>query len=112
MKLEAIRDGMEISVDQLDALYRVEKAQAHAKFTGKTMVVRGLVERVFVREHLEIRYIVLTGAGRKGVWSVRCTFGKEGASGLTRLKEGQEVAVSGKYDGYGKNIILKECVLV
>ena len=79
---------------------------------GKTLVVKGVVERVFVREHLEIRYIVLTGAGKKVLWSVRCTFDKENSSQLSRLNEGQEVAVRGKYDGYGKNIIFKECVLV
>ncbi len=112
LKLEAIRDGMEISVDQMDALYRADKVGAHTKFMGKTMVVKGLVERVFVREHLEIRYIVLTGARKKVLWSVRCTFDKENSSQLSHLNEGQEVAVRGKYDGYGKNIIFKDCVLV
>jgi len=28
------------------------------------------------------------------------------------LNEGQMVTVRGKYDGYSKNIMLKECVLV
>ena len=112
VKLEAIRDGIEISVDQMDALYRADKVGAHAKFMGKTMVIKGVVERVFVREHLEIRYIVFTGAGKKVSWSVRCTFDKENSSKLSRLSEGQEVAVRGKYDGYGKNIIFKDCVLV
>jgi hypothetical protein len=112
LKLEAIRDGIEVSVDQMEALYRADKVGAHTKFLGKTVVIRGLVERVFVREHLEIRYIVLTGAGKKVLWSVRCTFDKENSSQLSRLNEGQEVAVRGKYDGYGKNIIFKECVLV
>jgi exonuclease VII large subunit len=46
------------------------------------------------------------------VWSIRCTFGQESSSKLTRLNEGQEVVVRGKYDGYGKNIIFKDCVLV
>jgi exonuclease VII large subunit len=70
------------------------------------------VEKVFVREHLEIRYIVLTGTQKRMVWSIRCTFDKESSSKLTRLNEGQEVVVRGKYDGYGKNIIFKDCVLV
>jgi hypothetical protein len=112
MKLEEIRDGMEISVAQLDELYRAAKAQAHTNFTGKTIIVRGLVDKVFVREHLDIRYIVLTGDQKKVLWPVRCTFGREGSSQLTRLSEGQAVTVQGKYEGYGNNIILKECRLI
>lgn len=112
LKPEAIRDGMEVSVDQLDELYRLAKAQAHANFTGKTIIVRGLVDKVFVREHLEIRYVVLTGDQKKVLWPVRCTFGREGSSQLNRLSEGQAVTVQGKYEGYGNNIILKECQLI
>jgi hypothetical protein len=112
IKLETIVDGMEITADQLDTLYRVEKAGAHAKFTGKTLVVKGLVEKVFVRDHLDIRYIVITGSRQKSVWSVRCTFGKESSLKLSRLNDGEQVAVRGKYDGYSKNIIFKDCVLV
>jgi hypothetical protein len=112
IKLETIQEGMEITADQIDTLYRTEKAGAHSKFTGKTLVIRGVVEKVFVREHLEIRYIVLTGTQKRMVWSIRCTFGQESSSKLTRLNEGQEVVVRGKYDGYGKNIIFKDCELV
>ena len=70
------------------------------------------MDKVFVRDHLEIRYVILTGAGKSGVWNVRCMFGKESTSGLRRLDEGQTVSVRGKYDGYSKNIIMKDCVLV
>ena len=112
IKLESISDGMEISADQLDALYRVDKSGAHAKFSGKTLVVRGIVEKVFVREHLEIRYIVLKGSGKKMMWGLRCTFNKEDSSQLNRLNEGDAVMVRGKYDGHSKNIMFKDCVLV
>jgi hypothetical protein len=103
---------MEITADQLDTLYRVEKAGAHAKFTGKTLVVKGLVEKVFVREHLDIRYIVITGSRQKSVWSVRCTINKTDSLKASHLSEGQAVTVRGKYDGYSKNIMFKDCVLV
>jgi hypothetical protein len=112
IKLEAISDGMEISADQLDALYRADKSGANAKFSGKTLVVKGRVEKVFVREHLEIRYIVLTGTGKRMMWSLRCTFNKEDSSKVSRLNEGDAVTVVGKYDGYSKNIMFKDCVLV
>lgn len=112
VKLEDIQDGMEITADQINALFKSDKAGAHEKFAEKTMVIKGKVEKVFVREHLEIRYIVLTGTQKRMTWSLRCTFDKESSSKLTRLKEGEEVTVRGKYDGYSKNIIFKDCVLV
>ena len=112
IKLETIQDGMEITADQMDTLYRVEKAGAHSKFTGKTLVIKGVVEKVFVREHLDIRYIMLTGSRQKAAWSIRCTFGPGSSSRLTGLNEGQEIVVRGKYEGYSKNIIFKDCELV
>lgn len=112
VKLEEIRDGMQISADQIDALFRADKSAANSKFAGKTLVIQGIVDKVFVREHLEIRYIMLTGAQKKIMWSLRCTFDKDESSKLTRLNEGQAVTVRGKYDGYSKNIIFKDCVLV
>jgi hypothetical protein len=112
VKLEDVQDGMEITADQINALFKADKASAHKQFADKTLVVKGKVEKVFIREHLEIRYIVLTGTQKRMTWSLRCTFDKESSSKLTRLKEGEEVTVRGKYDGYSKNIIFKECELV
>ena len=111
-KLDAATIGDEVSVDELNAVYLADKLGAHARFTDKTLTVTGVVEKVFVRDHLEIRYIVLTGTQKPMVWPVRCSFGKESVSQLSRLKEKQTVKVRGKYDGYSKNIILKDCVLV
>ena len=112
LKLEEIQDGMEVTADQINELFKTDKAGAHSAFTDKTLVIKGKVSKVFVREHLEIRYIVLTGISKKMLWSLRCTFDKESSSKLTRLTEGQEVTVRGKYDGYSKNIIFKDCSLV
>jgi len=75
-------------------------------------VLKGRVEKIFVREHLEIRYIVLTGSRQRMTWSMRCEFERENAAGLSRLNEGEEITVRGKYDGYSKNIIFKNCALV
>jgi hypothetical protein len=71
-----------------------------------------VLEKIFVRDHLEIRYLVLSGTGKQKTWSVRASFTKENSSALTRLREGQTVTVTGTYDGYGRNILLKDCVLV
>ncbi|MFA5309386.1 MAG: hypothetical protein WC370_07900 [Dehalococcoidales bacterium] len=112
VRLDAIADGMEISADQLDALFRADKSGAHARLSGKTVVLKGTVDKVFIREHLEIRYIVLTGAGRKTNMGLRCTFNKEDSSQAGRLTEGESVMVRGRYDGYSKNIMFKDCQLL
>jgi hypothetical protein len=109
--LDAIADGASLSVDELDALYKANRLAAHARLTNKTILIKGFVEKVFIRDHIDVRYIVLTGANKKAVWPVRCTFGKESVSQIERLAEGQDVTVRGKYDSYGKNIIFKDCVL-
>jgi len=111
VKLEDIRDDIEITADDLDALFRADKSGANMKLNGKTIVLKGMVEKVFIREHLDIRYIVITGK-KKLVWSSRCTFNKEDSGKASRLAENTEVAVRGKYDGYGKNIIFKDCQVV
>ena len=80
---------MEISADQLDTLYRSDSSGANAKLSDKTITVKGIVDKVFVREHLEIRYIVLRGAGKSMMCSIRCTFNKEDSSKLNRLTEGE-----------------------
>jgi hypothetical protein len=110
--LDAIADGAVLSVDELDALYKSDRQAAHAKLAGKTIVVKGFVEKVFIRDHIDVRYILLTGASKKLVWPARCTFDKQNISQMERLTEGQEVALRGKYDSYGKNIIFKDCSLV
>ena len=111
VKLEDIRDGMEISAEDLDALFKADKAGINTKLTGKTIVLKGVVEKVFIREHLDIRYILVTGK-RKLTWGSRCTFEKENSGKATRLSENSDVAVRAKYDGYGKNIIFKDCDVV
>ena len=110
--LDTLADGAVLSVDELDALYKANRLGAHARLTNKTIVVKGFVEKVFIRDHIDVRYIVLTGARKKVLWPVRCTFGKESIPQMNRLNEGQEVTMRGKYDSYGKNIIFKDCVLV
>jgi hypothetical protein len=110
-RLESVIDGAVLTVDELDALYKSDRLAAHARLAGKTILIKGFVEKVFIRDHIDVRYIVLTGARKKAVWPVRCTFGRENISQMERLGEGQEVTLRGRYDSYGKNIIFKDSVL-
>jgi hypothetical protein len=111
LRLDDLKDGAEINIEDLDALFKSDKSGANTRLTGKTITLKGVVEKVFIREHLEIRYIIVTGR-RKLAWSCRCTFEKEAAVKASRLAEGADVAVRAAYDGYGKNIIFKNCEIL
>jgi hypothetical protein len=111
VKAEDIREGMEISADDLDALFKSDKTGVNNKLNGKTIILKGVVEKVFIRDHLDIRYIMVTGKKRLS-WSSRCTFNSEDSSKASRLNEGAEVMVRGKYEGYGKNVIFKDCQVI
>lgn len=100
------------TVEQLAAAFNADKAATNARLLNQTLKITGTVDKIFVREHLDIQYILLTGEKTRNTLNVRCTFGREQASQLTRLTSGQAVTVQGKYDGYGKNIIMKDCVLL
>jgi len=110
-KIDTLAEGQLLTVDGLDALFRENKIATHTALTDKTMKIQGTVEKIFIRDHIDVRYIVLKGAQKKLLWPVRCTFGKEAVNEMYRLREGQEVIIHGRYDGYGKNIIFKDCVV-
>ncbi|MHB8104398.1 MAG: OB-fold protein [Dehalococcoidales bacterium] len=110
--LEDVYDGKEITAEQIDTLFNREKDAANDTFNGKTLLIKGVVDKVFIRDQLDIRYIMLIDAKKKMTWSLRCTFNKEESSKVSRVQEGQAVVVQGKYEGVSKNIIFKDCVLV
>ena len=112
LKLEEIVDGVQITVDQLDLLYRANKTAAHSRLTGKTISVRGVVGKVFIRDHLDVRYVVLNGQVKTAAWSARCSFDRDNAPEFGRLQEGEAALVQGKYDGFSKHVLLKECRLI
>jgi ribosomal protein L37E len=110
--LDDITDGMTLTVDDIDALFRADRSAANSRLLEKTLLVKGNVNKVFIRDHIDVRYILLTGSSKKMLWSVRCVFNPEELTRMSRLNEGQSVTIRGKYDGYSKNIILKDSVLV
>ena len=112
-ELEPVANGViEVSVEELNSAYQSDRVVADAKFASQVLRVSGVVHKAVVRDHLEIRYVILTGAERKGAWSVRCTFDKGHSSEVKRLIPGQAVAVQGTYDGYERHILMRDCVLV
>ena len=101
-----------ISVDELNLVFSGEKADTNTGLMGRTFQVAGVVDKIFLREHLDIRYIILVGARCKGIWDVRCTFEPEQSSALRRLAEGQKVIVQGEYEGQGRNSLFKNCAII
>ena len=110
--VEVMTDLIEIGVEELASAFQADRLSADARFANKVLRITGVVDKVVVMDHLEIRYVMLTGAGKRGVLNVRCTFDKEHSSKLRRLTPRQTVTVQGKYDGYERNILIKCCVLV
>ncbi len=102
---------MDTTVEQLCSAHESDKAAAIARFKDKVIRITGLVSKVVVRDDLGIRYAILTGNRSNNV-NVRCTFDPEYSTRLMRLTAGQRVIVQGKYEGYERNIILKNCILV
>jgi hypothetical protein len=108
---EPTTGAIAVTVDELNSAFNADKAAANAKLMNKILKVTGTVDKIFVKEHLDIQYIMLTSSGNRENWSVRCTFGREYGPHLTRLSPGQMETVQGKYAGYERNIILKDCAL-
>lgn len=111
-ELEPTSGTIGVTVAELNAAYKADKKTANNKLIKQTLRVTGVVDKIVVREHLDIQYILLTGANKQELWNVRCTFDKKYGSQLNRLTTGQTVTVQGEYAGYERNIILRDCVLV
>jgi hypothetical protein len=101
-----------ITVEELYAAFSVDEVAADANYTGKTLDVAGVVDRITANDVHHIYYIILSSADKKQSWNVRCTFDGKHISQLSRLVTGQMVMVRGEYDGYKTNILLRNCVLI
>ena len=109
---EITAGAIEITVGELRSEYKTDKVAADAKFVDKILRVTGIVDKMVVRENLDIRYVLLTSAEEKGTLNVRCTFDREHISGIRRLTSGQAITIQGKYDGYQRNILMTDCSVV
>ena len=103
---------IEVTAEGLFSVYKADEAAADTKFVNKVLKVTGIADRVVVNYVHDVYYIMLTGAVEKEVWSVRCAFDKKQGSKLDRLTAGQTVTVQGEYDGYKRNILMRDCILV
>ncbi len=103
---------IETSVAQLNAAYRQDKAGTNARLKDSVLLVTGVVDKIVLREHLGIQYLLLSSGSNQERFNVRCTFDSQQGAALRRLTEGESVTVKGSYGGYQRNIMLKDCAMV
>lgn len=103
---------VEVTVEELLSNYEADVETADAKFRSKTLKIKGVVDRIEVKDNLDIYYITLTNAERNLLQAVRCVFDKKHGAELSQLTTGQTVMVQGKYDGSIVDIRMANCVLI
>ena len=111
-EVEPTSGAIRVTVEELNSAYKADKITANKKLTDQILKVTGVVDKIVLREHLDIQYILLTSAEKREPRNVRCTFDKKHGPQLKQLTTGQTVTVQGEYAGYERNIILRDCVLV
>jgi hypothetical protein len=112
LELEPASGIIEATVAQLNSEYNRDNIAVNSKLANKTLKVTGVVDKIFAKENLDIYYILLASAVKQENWKVRCTFDSKNGAQLKRLTVGESVTVQGQYDGYERNIIMKDCALV
>lgn len=99
-----------IPANQVIADYRNNEVAADAKYNGKTVRVRGVVQEVGV-DVLNQPYVSLGGRG--GLESVQCTFPESAKASLMHLSKGRVATVQGVITGKTIGIVsLDHAVLV
>ena len=61
--LASIQDGTELTTDQIDELFQADSLGASSAMRDKTLVIKGMVNKVFIRDHLDVRYLMLSDPG-------------------------------------------------
>ncbi|MBI4188137.1 MAG: hypothetical protein HY529_02910 [Chloroflexi bacterium] len=103
---------IDLTVEELLSAYETGVIAANAHLIGKTVNLTGVVDKIEVKEFLNVYYVALNSPEKVRVQNVRCTFDRRDASELTGLTAGQTVTVRGKYDGSIMDVRIKDCVLV
>lgn len=102
----------DISVEQLLAAYAEDDAAANARFVAKHIRITGIVDKIEIKDYLDIYYISLNNAERSSLQTVRCIFDKKDMDKLKNLVPGQKVTVSGRFDGSIIDFRMNNCELV
>jgi hypothetical protein len=104
---------IEITVADLLSAYETDGVAADARFGNKMLKITGIVDKINVKEALNI-YSITLNSPKKSILlqGVRCVFDRNYGHALNRLSVGQTVTVQGKYTGSMIDISLRDCFLV
>lgn len=108
---EPMSAEIEVTAEELASAYETDEETADARFGNKILKVTGLVNRIEVKDTLDIHYITLSDE-KNLLQSVRCMFDKGHEGELNQLTKGQRVTVQGKFDGSIVQLRMRHCVLV
>ena len=104
--------ALEVTADELLTAYATDEGAADERFRKKILKITGVVNRIEVKDYLDLDHIDLTSAENKLLDHVRCFFDKKHGPELNQLIKGQKITVQGTYDGSIINMRLRGCVLV
>lgn len=102
---------IELNISEFFAAYAADESAADARFGGKVLKLSGIVNRVELRDYLDLNYINLSNSADNILEHVRCFFDKKYGPELGRLSIGDSVTVQGTYDGTLINMRMKDCTL-
>ncbi len=103
---------LNITVEELLSAYAEDNVDANARFIDKRLSITGTVDKIEVKDYLDIYYISLNNTERNSLQTVRCIFGKKDINELNKLLPGQIVTVSGKFDGSIIDFRMSDCILI
>ena len=113
VKTELARADIEMTVADLLTAYETDGVAADAQFTNKILRITGVVDKINVKDALNIYSITLNSPKKsKLLQGVRCVFEKTYGNALNQLSSGQTVTVQGKYTGSMIDISVRDCSLV
>lgn len=106
---EAGQPDMEISIDDVLGDYENDGEAAEARYGGKILRLTGMIERVEVKDDLDIFYATLNSEKEARIQGVRCVFDRAHSVELSRLETGQTVTIQGNFSGSLIDISLRDC---
>jgi DNA-directed RNA polymerase subunit RPC12/RpoP len=103
---------LNLTVEELLFAYTEDNVAANARYIDKRLKITGTIDKIEVKDYLDIYYISLNNTERNSLQTVRCIFDKKDMDDLNKLLPGQKVIVSGKFDGSIIDFRMSECILV
>ena len=103
---------VEVTVDELLTAYEENEGTASERFGNKIIKMSGVVDRIEVKDSLDIYFITIASTEKAQIQVVRCIFDRKHAKTLTKLRAGQTVTVQGKYTGSIVDLRMGSCFLV